>query len=89
MIRRILTLLALMTGLAATAAPAGASVAEALAGRIEAGEQGQGVEAAVLMQARLTVASSGSELPASIERPLAISFGTKAPVLLPVDRAHE
>lgn len=89
MIRRILTLLALMTGLAATAAPAGAGVAEALAGRVEAGEQKQGAEIAILLQERLTIASADIVCPASAERPLAVPPGAQAPVLLPVDRAHE
>lgn len=89
MIRRILTLLALMTGLAATAAPAGAGVAEALAGRVEAGEQRSGAETSVLLQARLTVTSVETDLPAHTERPLSVALGTQAPVLLPVDRAHE
>ncbi len=89
MIRRILTLLALMTGLAATAAPAGAGVADALAGRVEAGEQKPGLEIAVLLQERLTVASAEIASSGSTERPLAILPGAPAPVLLPVDRAHE
>ena len=89
MLRQLLTLLALITGLAATSASVEARAPAADGAQIELADIGAGAIAAELATRSIALAATGFSAPEAAEIPLPAVLWRAPAVLYGPDRAHE